>query len=202
MATIRAIAATCEAIRHLLRSRAAVDNLGFGFDLDFEVYGPGDFDGNGGVKNGASIFLYRVLPSLSHRTPAGRVQPNGTRRRTRLPLDLHILLTAWAERPETENTLVAWMMRTLEDSPILPASVLNMHTFTGTFADDEAVELAIGEMSGEEILHLWEILGERIYHISVPYVARCVYIDSDLDLPSGEPVQVRALRMGTYDGTP
>ena len=199
MATVHAISATCQAVRHVLDSAARADNLGL--DVQVRVYGPPDFRGdtNNSLTTGVSIFLYRVLPNLTHRTPAGRLEPNGARHRTQLPLDLHLLLTAWATQPDTENMLVAWMMRTLENYPTLPASVLNIGR-AGTFRPDEAVELVISEIPGEEVLHLWEVLGERIYHISIPYVAKAVFIESELLEPQFAPVQIRTLQAGVFDG--
>lgn len=194
MARISAIAATCDAIRRVLLSAAAVDNLGF--DVAVEVFGPTQFGPDEQpFPTGVSVFLYRVLPNLSHRTPAGRVLPDGRRHRTHLPVDLHLLLTVWAERPETQNIIVAWMMRTLEDYPTLPASLLNIG-YEGTFAPEESVELVVSEMSGEEILHLWEVLGQRIYQISIPYVVRALFIESQRLEPVAEPVQVRTYAMG------
>ena len=189
MAGIRAIAATCEAVRHVLESAAAADNLGF--TMTFRVYGPAEFGlAEPLITTGVSVFLYRVLPNLSHRTPAGRVLPDGRRHRTHLPVDLHLLLTVWARQPETQNTIVAWLMRTLEDYPTLPASLLNINN-EGTFAAEESVELVLNEMPGEEILHLWEVLGQRIYQISIPYVVRALFIESQRIEPVAGPVQVR-----------
>jgi hypothetical protein len=194
MAGVAAIAATCEAIRHVLASAAAADNLGF--DMVFRVYGPADFGREDpAITTGVSVFLYRALPNLSHRTPAGRVLADGRRHRTHLPLDLHLLLTVWGELPETQNTIVAWLMRTLEDYPTLPASLLNIN-HEGTFAPEESVELVVNEMSGEEMLHLWEVLGRRIYQISIPYVVRALFIESRRIEPIAEPVQVRTFALG------
>ena len=192
MAGFRALAATCEAIRHVLESAAGADNLGF--SMTFKVYGPADFK-NSAVKTGVTVFLYRVVPNLSHRTPAGRIQPNGRRKRTRLPVDLFLLLTAWGEIADTQNTIVGWMMRTMEDHPTLPASVLNI-SHPDVFAPDESVELVVNEMPGEELLRLWELLGENLYRVSIPYVARAVFLDSSRESPSAEPVQVRTLDAG------
>ncbi len=196
MADEKAIRAVCEAICHILRSAAKADNL----KADFQVYGPADFKDNT-VKSGVTIFLYRVLPNLSHRTPAGGLLPNGHRQRTKLPLDLHLLLTVWSKDPDTEHLLVAWMMRTLEDYPTIPASILNIK-HEKTFATDESIELVIGEMGGEEILHLWEVLGERVYHITIPYVARMVTIESRREELAGEPMQVRALDLRRLSEVP
>jgi hypothetical protein len=192
LAGVTALAAVCEAIRHVLESTASAENLGF--EMKFKVYGPADFP-DGEVKTGVSVFLYRVLPNLTHRTPAGRLGPDGRRQRTRLPVDMHIILTAWGQTSDTQNTIVGWMMRTLEDYPTIPASVLNI-SHPGTFAPDEGIELVISEMPGEELLRLWELLGEHLYRVSVPYVARAVFLDSRLQEPAGEPVQVRVASVG------
>lgn len=193
LATETALAALCEGIRHVLESAAAADNLGLE-NIRFRVYGPADFQ-SGEVTTGVTIFLHRVLPNLSHRTPAGRLQPNGRRQRTRLPVDVHLLLTVWGTTADTQNTLLGWMMRTLEDYPTLPASVLNI-SHPDTFAPDESVELVIDEMPAEEFLELWELLGEHLYRVSVPYVARAIYLDSRREQPAAEPVQVRRLDTG------
>jgi hypothetical protein len=192
MARVRAIAATCDAVRRVLESAAAVDDLGF--EMTFGVFGPSQFE-TPTISTGVSIFLYRALPNLSHRTPAGRLLPDGQRHRTHLPVDLHLLLTVWAELPETQNTIVAWMMRTLEDHPTLPSSLLNIG-HEGTFAPEESVELVVGEMPGDEILHLWEVLGQRIYHLSIPYVVRALFIQSQRLEPHARPVQVRTFSLG------
>ena len=194
MAGVRAVAATCEAVRHVLESAAAADGLGF--DMQFQVYGPADFGREDPpITTGVSVFLYRVLPNLSHRTPAGRVLPDGRRHRSHLPVDLHLLLTIWAGLPETQNTIGAWLMRTLEDYPTLPASLLNIN-HEGTFAAEESVELVLNEMPGEEILHLWEVLGQKIYQLSIPYVVRALFIESQRIEPVAEPVQVRTFAVG------
>lgn len=196
LATVNAIAAVCSAITHILETALEDERATLGFDnmdLSFQVFGAEDFV-NRTIPIGASVFLYRVVPNLAHRTPAGRMQPNGQRRRSRLPLDLHLLVTAWGNQPDTHNRLVGWMVRTLEDYPTLPPSLLNLR-HPGTFGVQEAVELVLDEMPGEELLHLWELLGngETHYQTTIPYVARAIMIDSTRNLPTYEPVQVRML---------
>ena len=205
MANLNAIAAVCEAIRHILETAAEADRAELGFanlDLNFAVFGAEHFAEHP-IAIGVSVFLYRVVPNLSHRTPAGALRPDGRRLRPRLPLDLHLLLTAWGDEPATHNRMVGWMMRTLEDYPILPASVLN-HGVADTFEPEEAVELVLSEMPGEELLHLWELLsnGEVRYRTTVPYIARAVRIDSHRLQPGAEAVQVRQLDLGRLEATP
>lgn len=161
----------------------------------FEVYQSDDFSNSASsrhITSGASVFLYRALPNLSHRTPIGNLLPNGQRRYSKLPLDLHLLVTIWGNDPSTQNRLLCWVMRTLEDYAMIPASVLNIGSETPAFEDSESVELLLSEMTGEELLQLWEILGREIqYQITIPYLVRNVVLESRRVMPVGEPVQVR-----------
>lgn len=188
MATTDAVSAVCDAMVHILRTtlEAERDSLNFGSGPAaprFEVYTAQDFTNNGSsrhIRTGASLFLYRVLPNLAHRTPAGRVQPDGQRQRSQLPLDLHVIVTIWGEDPTMQNRLVGWVLRTLEDYPSLPAAVLNVGRTTPVFQEDESAQLVIGEMEGDELLQLWDMLGngELYYQISIPYIVRNVQVES------------------------
>jgi hypothetical protein len=197
LAKTQALAAVCDGIARILTSAAEDEKTALGFgdlDLAFSVYNASDFsdsDSSRHVTTGASIYLYRALPNLSHRTPPGRLQPNGTRKRTRLPLDAHLLVTIWANAPDTQNRLLGWVLRTLEDYPTLPASLLNL-TVADTFDPDESVEFTLNEMPTDELLHLWERLGgDSPYQPSIPYLARAIFVDSERELTPAEPVQVR-----------
>jgi hypothetical protein len=53
------------------------------------------------------------------------------------------------------------------------------------------VELALTELSTEELFRIWEVIVNNAYQISVPYVARNVRIESVQRLYQGEPVQER-----------
>ena len=203
MATTDAVSAVCEAVVHILRTTMEAEQESLNFDSvpnapRFEVYTAQDFTNNSSqrrVKTGASLFLYRALPNLSHRTPAGRVLPNGQRQRSQLPLDLHLIVTIWGEDPSTQNRLVGWVLRTLEDYPSMPAAVLNVGRTVPVFQNEESVELVIGEMEGEELLQLWDILGngDLFYQISIPYIVRNVHIESHRLDDSTTVVQTRAL---------
>lgn len=198
MATIDAANAVCKAIVHILKSsmieQASELSLN-ALNPSFEVYQSDDFSNSASsrhITSGASVFLYRALPNLSHRTPIGNLLPNGQRRYSKLPLDLHLLVTIWGNDPSTQNRLLCWVMRTLEDYAMIPASVLNIGSETPAFEDSESVELLLSEMTGEELLQLWEILGREIqYQITIPYLVRNVVLESRRVMPVGEPVQVR-----------
>ncbi|MCI0394373.1 MAG: DUF4255 domain-containing protein [Chloroflexi bacterium] len=185
MADYRAVAAVCEAVIYLLHSNYAPGD--FNNELEFRVYTAGDFADP--IESGVSLFLYRIFANGSHRIPAGRLTPAG-RRQTQLPLDLHFLLTAWGRSASLQQTIAGWMMRVMEDTPILPVGLLD-RVIPGVFSANETVEIALAELATEELLHLWETLPQQRYQLSLPYVARNVRIESAQLLGAGEPVQER-----------
>lgn len=192
MADYRGIEGVSNALVHLLR--VSYQSTDFDNELQFQVYVHENFTQP--MTAGVSVFLYRVLPNGTHRIPSGRVAPNGTRFETRLPLDLHFLMTVWARDASLEHRVVGWMMRTIEDTPILPFGLIES-VAPGIFHPDETVELVPGDLSNEDLLRLWETLGQSNYHLSIPYIARNVQIESRRRLTFGELVQERQLDLAT-----
>jgi hypothetical protein len=187
MATTSAIAATTEAIIRLLR--ASYDPTQFNnTTLDFQVYVANDFLTP--MDEGISLLLYRIFQDGTNRTPPGRVQPNGKRGPTKLPLELHFLLTAWAKSASLQHELAGWMMRTLEDNAILNASQLNSYK-PDVFFPEETVEIALAQLSTEDLFDIWDVMIRHVYQLSVPYVARVVRIESTEAATGGAPVQER-----------
>lgn len=187
MATFRAVSAVSETMVHLLASRFSPEEFNMN-SLEFRVYLASDFATP--MEAGVSVFLYRMFINPVQRTPPGRISANGKRLRPPLPLDLHFLVTAWARDASLQHSIAGWMMRVLEDTPSLPAGLLN-HGGLDIFEPDETVELAVAEIDTEALFRIWEVIGSNAYQISVPYVARNVRIESDRVLASGDPVQER-----------
>jgi hypothetical protein len=187
MATYRAISAVSDAIVHLLESQYSPEDFD-GNLLQFKVYLARDFINP--MDAGVSVFLYRIYPNGTNRTPEGRLGPDGRRQRPMLPLDLHFLITAWAKDASLQHAIAAWMMRILEDTPSLPSGLLN-HRFSNTFKSDETVQLVLTELTTEELFRIWEVIVNNAYQISIPYVARPIRIESVETFSQGEPVQDR-----------
>jgi hypothetical protein len=188
MATYRAIAAVSDAIAFLLESQYLPEDFD-NIRLQFQVYLARDFTNNP-MDFGVSIFLYRIYINSTFRTPPGRIGPDGRQQRHMLPVDLHFMLTAWARDASLQHAIAGWMMRVLEDTPNLPAGLLN-HRYRGAFQPDETVELCLAELATEELFRIWEVIVNNTYQISVPYVARNVRIESMQHLHQGEPIQER-----------
>ena len=186
MATRDAIYSTCESIIRLLRANRY--QLDFGSDVQIDGFRP--VSGTGNIMNpGVALHLYRVYHNSSHRSPAGRIIDN-KRQPTKLPVDLHFFLSIWAEEPSRQQEIAGWMMRVMEDNPIIPASMLNAPR-SDVFQNDEAVEIVLADLSTEDLFRIWEVLVENRYQLSVPYIARRIDIESDQRMAEFRPVRER-----------
>jgi hypothetical protein len=187
MATTSAISATTESVIRLLRS--AYDATQFNNALlDFQVYVASDFLNP--MDEGVSLLLYRIYHDGSPRTPPGRVQPDGQRAHAKLPLELHFMLTAWAKQATLQHEIAGWMMRTMEDNPIIYPSLLNSYK-PDVFFPDETVSISLAQLSVEDMFNIWDVMIRHVYQLSVPYVARVVELESTVPLVQGIPIQQR-----------
>jgi hypothetical protein len=196
MANYRAISAVSEALCFLMQSQ--YDPADFdGNQLQFRVYLAKDFSQP--IEAGVSVFLYRVYVNRVLRSPSGRLDANGRRTRPQLPVDLHFLMTAWAKDASLQHAIAGWMMRALEDTPVLPAGLLN-HKVPGVFHPDETAEVGVTDLTTEELFRIWEVIVNHAYQISIPYVVRGVKIESTRPLLQAEPIQERVFDWGKIGG--
>lgn len=194
MATYRAVEAVCDAIVELLR-----DNYPSELSdppLQFKVFSHSDFVS--GLSAGVSLFLYRMYLDGTDRTPNGRVQLDGQRQFPQMPIQLHFLLTAWGTDASLQHYLAGWMMRTVEDYPVLPAGLLNRRydEDAPVFWPDETVELSNAGLETDDLFALWDLIGSNSYQLSVPYQARGIRVESSRMLEEHEAVQERQQRYG------
>lgn len=191
MATYRAITAISHAVLGMLEEACPRDEFA---EATFRLVQSSDFQVEAPpLSEGISFFLYRVTVNGSVRNQPTRVAPDGRRYRPALPLDLHYMLTAWGRSVDKQQRLLGWAMRTLEDTPILPAGLLNHYgPEAETFRSNETVELVSEQLSLQDINHIWE--GLRPF-LSVPYLARMIMIESELALVEVAPVQTRSFAM-------
>lgn len=190
MATYHAIATTGEAILGILRDACPKPE----FDgVQFALYQAIDFANP--MKEGISLYLYRVSTNTTRRNLPPRVDVNGKRYRPSLPIDLHYLLVPWAQTAEKQQWLLGWSMRALEDTPILPANVLNYYGSGGeTFRPEEAVELVCEPIALQEIINIWDAFKPNL-QVSVAYIARMIEIDSSIELVESPLTQARVLNI-------
>lgn len=194
MATYPAIAATSDAVLGLLQSAS----VGGEFDgVAFAHYQASDLASP--MTDGISLYLYRVTVSANRNLPPQRRQ-DGRRYRPPMPLDLHFLVTAWAETAIRQQRLLGFAVRTLEDTPILPAGVLNQHSpEPDVFRPEETVELVYEAVTVQDFAYIWDVAQTK-EQPSATYVARMVEIESLVTVDDGALVQTRALQYA--QGTP
>lgn len=193
MADYHAIQAACDAVMRLMQESYRPDLVEPMLNLQFEVYATADFKDH--MAQGVSLFLYRVHLNQTQRSPLTKLA-DGRLRRQMLPLDLHFFLTVWGAKASLQHAILGWAMRVLEDTPVLPASLLN-GVRAGVFHDDETVEVVPGEITNEELMRIWDDLGAE-YQLSVPYIARVVKIESMQEVAEGGPVMQRRLEYGAW----
>jgi uncharacterized protein DUF4255 len=199
MADYRAVPAVTEAVIELLQADYLAAPQFFNNELEFKIYLAKDFAQP--IAAGVSLFLYRIYPNGTQRTPRGRPSREGQQYRNQLPLDLHFILTAWAQDASLQHLIAGWMMRMIEDTPILPPGLLNQK-YPNLFAPDEWVTITPAELATEELLRMWEVIVNNVYQVSIPYVARYVKIDSRLPVETGQPIQERTLDLSVPGSMP
>lgn len=194
MATRLAILATAKAIRRLLADACPKSEFP---GAEIKILQAGDLGGSASPQSeGISIYLYLVTANSSRRNLPPHLSAAGKRTRPPLPLDLHFLITPWSINAETQLSLLGWAMRTLEDTPIIPASYLN-YDFPGieVFHPDETVELVFNPLSIQDNAPLWEDLHQVKIMPSVTYVARLVPIESEVEISEAGLVQTRVTNL-------
>lgn len=118
-----------------------------------------------------SIFLYRVDFNKTMRAAwSGVGHQDG---RSHLPLDLHFLMTAWAENAEHEHAILGRTLQCLDGLPVITGPLLQQ---SGDWSDDEAIQLVLEEIPTEAVMRTFDSL-PLDYRLSIPYIGRVVRID-------------------------
>lgn len=106
--------------------------------------------------------------------------------RSHLPLDLHYLLTAWADNAQDEHAILGKALEFLERHPILSGPLLHP---TGTWQPHEAVQIVLEEVSTEAVMRTFDSLPTD-YKLSVPYIARVVRLEGARARPAPDVLEV------------
>jgi hypothetical protein len=190
MAKFQAIAATGQAILGLLADSCPRPEFA---GARFELYQAGNFLSP--MEEGVSLFLYRVGVNGALRNHPASVGLYGERSRPPLPLDLYYVMTAWAKTAVKQQRLLGWAMRTLEDTPILPASLLNHYgPEADVFKPHETVEFIIETLTLQDLSNLWNAIKINP-PLSIPYVARIIGIEAPMTQTEAALVQTREFEM-------
>lgn len=143
------------------------------FSCAFDVVSSGELLDPDQDDTRLTFFLHRVTTN-EHLRHANRVAGR-TQVLAPLTLDLHYLMTVWANNALAEQVILAWAMRQLHTHPLLDASSLRPE---GGWEQGDVINILPGEMSNEDMMRIWDALIPP-YRLSVAYVARAVRIDVD-----------------------
>ena len=144
--------------------------------FNFQLLSSHSFEDTNNLKNLVSCFLYRVTINEHLRN---KNQINGSSyKHAPLALDLHYLITVWAEETQLEHNLLAWTMRQLHLNPIFDNSFLDSEA---QWKSGEVIHILPEELSNEDMMRIWDTL-KPSYRLSVSYVARVVRIEPDQTL--------------------
>ena len=191
MATANAIAAVGQAILALIAAGVPRDEFG---SSQFQLYQAKDFQTP--MEEGISLYLYRITMAGEIRNYPPQIAPDGRRYRQPLPINLHYLLSSWAREAVKQQRLLGWAMRILEDTPVMPAGVLNQPgPETDTFRPTETVDLIMETISIYDMGAIWDVAKPNTQP-SVCYTARMVGVESPLEIPEAAAAQTRVFRSG------
>jgi hypothetical protein len=154
--------------------------------FDFKLVSSSELAEGPDPRNTLTLFLFRVTQNEFLRSRNIPSDPPGSR--PPLSLDLHYLMSAWADNALDEQTVLAWAMRELQMHPVLDSSSLSPEAGWGP---SDMVQLIPAELSSDELFRIWDLLLPK-YHLSVSYIARVIRIDTDID--TGAPTV--AMRLG------
>lgn len=190
MATTRAIGATSQAIAALL-DRAASDDDSPPSTQPVVVWGAGDLAAVGAESPTLlAVHLHRVNVSTARRGFPPTINSDGQKVLPPIPVDLHYLIVAYATDATLQQYALGWAIRVLEDTPVLPPSLLNDRQPTPVFGLDEAVEVVWEPLTEQEEHDIWQAATAK-RQPSATYVARTVRIESSVALIEAGDVQTR-----------
>jgi hypothetical protein len=149
------------------------DDLRQAHPCQFRLLSSGELEETGVADTALTLLLYRVTMN-EHLRNTGR-GPDLSNGFTPLALDLHYLLTVWANGALAEQTILAWAMRQLYHHSVLDISSLSAEA---DWRPGDIVQVIPTDLTNDDIMRIWEALEPR-YRLSVPYVARVVRIDPD-----------------------
>ncbi len=162
---------------------------------EFRLLSSGELAEPGDIGTALSLFLYRVTMN-EHLRNTGRMD-NPADANVPLAVDLHYLLTVWANNAHTEQVVLAWAMRQFHLHPVLDISSLSPEA---AWSAGDIIHLIPAELSNEDVMRIWDAL-DPPYRLSISYIARVVRIDPDTTADAA-PVVATQFAYGSREAVP
>ncbi len=192
MANLRAVHSVGFSLVKYLRN-AYPDDLRRDHPCDFRLVASGEMNGKDvDFGTAVTLYLYRVTvnPYLRNSLHVNAAQQQVLP----LSIDLHYLLTVWADSALAEHTILGWVIRQLYMHQTLSPSDL---TPEGGWEGGDLVQVIPSELSNEDLMRIWDAL-DPAYRLSVSYIARVVRIEPEVQTET-PPAVARRLRYGDIE---
>ena len=161
----RGVSAVAGAIALVLERSWAPGLLG-GVTPAFQSYQATDFADP--MSTGLSVLVHRVAGAPQLR----RVRQPGGPERPGVSVEVHFLLTAWAESAHLEQSLLGWGACVLAEHPVMDSSLLN-EAVPGVCGSGESVQVRVED--DHEVGHPLHAL-PRPMPLSLPFVTSAVHL--------------------------
>lgn len=145
------------------------------FGCQFRLVSSGEMADAGSEFNQTTLTLYLYRVTMNEHLRGTRRAVGSLRTDQPLSVDLHYLLTVWANNAPEEQVILAWAMRQLHQHPVLDQASLSPDAEWGP---GEYVQVIPAELSTEDIMRIWDAF-DSSYRLSVSYIARVVRIDGE-----------------------
>ena len=181
------MAAVGVSVRDLLIRRIAEALPAAG--LNVVLAGTNDFDNvntPGARIQFPAISLYSYRVTVDRETRPGWSAVASSDGIPRLPLRLHLLLSAWDTTVETELEFLGLAAQILESEPILIGALLDP---AGDWAPGEAIQVVADELGQDSMSEAFQALTTK-YRLCLPYVARVICIEGRREPTDGRVVTV------------
>jgi hypothetical protein len=149
---------------------------------DFRIVSSGELaESTDEFNTTLTLYLYRILINehVRNKSPANRQGESNIP----LSVDLHFMLSIWADSAVAEHSICAWVMSLLHQHPIMDVSSL---TEEGGWSKDDVVHIIPAELSNEDMMRIWDAIAPH-YRLSISYIARVIRIVGE-ETETGLPV--------------
>ena len=204
MSNFLAIANVTAGLVQLLQARVALDVAG----ATVTNVRP-ESNGTGLPNTEVNLFLFQATPNPHWRNDdlPTRDDQGHLRRRPRLALDLHYLLTFYGDEASLEpQRVLGSVARTLNDQPLLTRELIldaqNANAFltaSNLGDENELVRFTPLALSLEEMSKLWSVFFQIPYTLSMAYQGTLVFLESELTPRVSLPVQSRVIRVMPFN---
>ena len=118
------------------------------YPCDFRVVSSNELNGDADFGTAVTFYLYRLITDQYQRNSPRANNSRG--QRPPLALDLHFMVSVWADSPAAEHAIAAWVMRQIYEYPIMDSSLL---TLEGQWQAGEIVHVIPAEVSNVDLIY-------------------------------------------------